>query len=258
MASDFRKPDTRWLGQDLTVMESVGSTNQVLRERLKQGHLAPGSTVIAREQTAGRGRLGRVWQSPAGQGLYTSVLVYPPPARYGGILSLLAGVALSDAVRRVCGVPCGLKWPNDGVIGGKKYAGILVEAGSHPEIWAVIGMGVNVRGTVPEEMAAATTLARAAGQEVDPAVLWLELAKALETRYEQWVSTGDHPVAEAWRAVTTTVGQMVVVSGPGGGFTGKAVDIDDSGALLVEGPAGVVPVSSGEVSVRLTNGDYTA
>lgn len=247
---------SRWLGKDLTRLDSVGSTNQVLRERMRQEEVPAGAAVMAGRQTAGRGRMGRAWWSPPDQGLYVSVLLYPPPLRQGGILSLLAGVALTDAVRTLTGLSPGLKWPNDAVMRGKKYAGILVEGGTDPRPWAIVGMGINVRGTVPGEFPQATTISQQAGREIDREELWETLAPALETWYERWESEGNAPVAEAWRRASVTLGQEVEAWAASGRITGIAEDIAEDGALLIRQGSRCIPVISGEVSLRLANGDY--
>ncbi|PSR37835.1 MAG: biotin--[acetyl-CoA-carboxylase] ligase [Sulfobacillus thermosulfidooxidans] len=252
----MKSKEPRWLGADLTQLARVGSTNQVLRERMRRQHVPEGAVVLAREQTAGRGRLGRVWWSPPNQGLYVSVLLYPPRTRQGGILSLLAGVALTDAVEQATGMTPGLKWPNDAVMGGKKYAGILVEGGTEPQPWAIVGMGINVLGTVPEDFPHATTLSQELGKDVDIEGLWRHLAKALEQRYEQWLEDGNAPIIAQWKTVSVTLGYAVEVRTPSGLITGIAEDVSDDGTLWIRQGSDRVPVMSGEVSLRLANGAY--
>ncbi|WP_139061554.1 biotin--[acetyl-CoA-carboxylase] ligase [Sulfobacillus thermosulfidooxidans] len=257
MDEKFTRDEPGWLGQDLRVFPTVGSTNQVLRERLKEENVPPGATIIALEQTQGRGRLGRSWWSPPGRGLYVSTLVYPPRLQHAGILSLLAAVALTDTVRRVTGFAAGIKWPNDGMIQGKKYAGILVEAGTAPISWAIIGMGINVTGQVPEEIAHAITLEQAGAENLTLESLWQALAHDLETRYESWLIEGNAVIIDAWRNYSVTLGQIVLAQGPFGQITGRAEDVDEEGRLLIRHGSSLIPVSSGEVSVRAPDGSYT-
>ncbi len=257
MRQQFMRDEPGWLGQDLTVFPRVGSTNQVLRERLSQENVPLGATVIALEQTAGRGRLGRVWTSLKGQGLYVSVVLYPPSLPQGGILSLLAGVALTDAVRDLTKMDAGLKWPNDGIIHGKKYAGILVEAGRLAIPWAIFGLGINVNGQAPEEFSHAITLAQAGADSLTLEALWQKLSHYLEARYERWLVDGHESILSAWRRYSVTLGHEVVAQGLSGTVTGVAEDIDEQGRLLIRHASRLIPISSGELSVRAANGSYT-
>ena len=121
--------------------ETVGSTNTELTELIRQG-AAEGTVVLARQQTAGRGRMGRSFQSPAGLGLYGSVLLRSSPEDAPRIPAL-AATAVRRAIRRSCGLSCGIKWPNDLVLSGRKVCGILAEALPGPEgsLWVVVGIG---------------------------------------------------------------------------------------------------------------------
>ena len=124
--------------------ETVGSTNTELMALARQG-AAEGTVVLARQQTAGRGRMGRSFQSPAGLGLYGSVLLRSSPEDAPRIPAL-AATAVRRAIRRSCGLSCGIKWPNDLVLSGRKVCGILAEAlpGLEGSLWVVVGIGINV------------------------------------------------------------------------------------------------------------------
>jgi BirA family biotin operon repressor/biotin-[acetyl-CoA-carboxylase] ligase len=235
----------------------VGSTNQYLKDRLQQENVPLGAAVIADEQTAGRGRLGRAWWSPPGDGLYTSFLVYPEQY-LSGLLSLLAGVALVEAIHTVTGLEASLKWPNDVLVMHKKCAGILVEAGAAPRPWAVIGLGVNVAGDIPDTLSHATSLARASGQPLSRPRLWAMLAQRLENWYETWLTAGAPAVLQGWRDHTATLDQSVeVIEADRIVFRGTARDIDEDGALLVETDGAILRrVQSGEVSIRFDGGRY--
>ncbi|MCL4318755.1 MAG: biotin--[acetyl-CoA-carboxylase] ligase [Firmicutes bacterium] len=253
----FMREEQGWIGQDITVLDTVGSTSELLRKRLTEENVPSGAAVLALEQTRGRGRSGRNWLSSKGQGLYASILLYPPRIQHGGVLSLLAAVALSDAVREVTGLAVGLKWPNDGVLHQRKYAGILVEAGIAPLLWAIVGMGINVYGRIDEsQYPHAITLEEAGAENVRLESLWQSLAHHLEVRYERWLLEGNPSVIEAWRNYALTLGKSVVVQGPSETITGMAENIDEQGRLLVRQGSLVIPVSSGEVSVRASDGSY--
>ncbi len=211
------------LGSPRLHLRSVGSTNDKARELAEQG--APhGTLVTASEQTAGRGRYGRVWVTPPGTAIAASIIL----RTFDGLLPLRAGLAVAD----LAGDAARVKWPNDVLLDGLKVAGILVEARA-PE-WAVVGIGVNVVSVPPEVADIATSLERT---DVEAALT--ELMAALAVRVAQ-------PAAEvlaALRERDALLGQRIRWSGGDGVGAG----IDTSGALLVDTPSGTVALSSGEV-----------
>jgi BirA family transcriptional regulator, biotin operon repressor / biotin---[acetyl-CoA-carboxylase] ligase len=267
--SALRLPAACGLWSPIDVLASTGSTNADLLARVDltagdltgdglTGGAAEGAVLIAEEQTAGRGRLGRSWSSTPGASLTFSVLLRPasvPPGRRGW-LPLLAGVAVASAVRSVAGVGAVLKWPNDVLAGGRKLAGILAEQSPDGRA-VVIGMGLNVAtpaGELPVSPAGlpATSLL-AEGAVVSREALLLEILGQLETWYTAFRADPD-PVRtgllDAYRALCATLGQAVRVELPAGrGLTGVARDIDLDGRLLIADPAGgpAVPVSAGDV-----------
>ncbi len=248
---------TRWVGHPTVVLDTVDSTNRWLKERWSSGKIGPGTVVWADEQMAGRGRLGRQWASPAGFHIYTSLLWFPPHERLTGLMSLVAGVAVVRAVRAITHLDARLKWPNDAVIGGKKFAGVLVEAGQEPVPWAIIGIGMNVRGSIGPSFPHATTLEEASGRTIARGNLWLQLMGELEQAYTSWKDNGDQWVVEAWSAINVTLGQEVRIEQPGHApWTGTADQLDLDGGLWVKIPGRRVKVISGEVSVRLADGRY--
>jgi len=261
-----------WVG---TLVPSTGSTNADLAAAGRSG--APHGTVLAAdEQTAGRGRLGRRWVSPAGTAVAVSVLLRPPVEESSWTwLPLLAGLAVSDALRELApSLATVLKWPNDvltaaGTTDGEaKLAGILSEhvgPGGADRPGVVVGIGLNV--TVPAASfppdAHATSLAAAgaAGAALDRDLLLRTILAALHSRYSSWSSesgsagwssesesasgsgsgssagaAGD--VARDYRARCATIGRRVRVQVGGGGATvvGVATGIAADGALLVAAP----------------------
>jgi BirA family transcriptional regulator, biotin operon repressor / biotin---[acetyl-CoA-carboxylase] ligase len=211
------------LGSPRLHFRTIGSTNAKARELADRG--APhGTLVTASEQTAGRGRQGRTWVTPPDSAIAASVIVRD----FDDLLPLRAGLAVAD----LAGDTARVKWPNDVLLDGRKVAGILVEARA-PD-WAVVGIGVNVRG-VPDEVAdIATSLER-----LDVETALTELLRALELRVAQ-------PPAEivaALRDRDALLGRRVRWSGG----EGLGAGIDESGSLLVDTPSGTVALSSGEV-----------
>jgi BirA family biotin operon repressor/biotin-[acetyl-CoA-carboxylase] ligase len=167
-------------------------------------------------------------------------------------LTLLASVALCEAAREA-GVEAAIKWPNDLLVGGRKVAGILTEMAADPDRvqWVVIGMGVNLNAAAadlpPELRDDATSLAAARGGPLPRALFTAALLGRLETWLDLHAAEGFAPVRERWRALSATLGREVRVATGDGDVVGVATDIDDTGALIVRGPAGFARVVAGDV-----------
>jgi len=232
----------------------LDSTQRLAAELARAG-AEEGTAVIAERQTAGRGRLGRQWHSPAGTNLYCSVVLRPAVALAAvPPLALVAGLAVADAVRDVTGMAPGLKWPNDVQIGGRKVAGILMELDAEVErVHAVVaGIGVNVNLVeLPDELAAtATSLRLATGAPVDRAAFTGRLLGALEERYRRFLASGFAAMRSDWEACSALTGKEVRVTAPEGEVAGRVLGVDDDGALRLAGPRGEVRVVAGEVTLR--------
>ena len=233
------------------VVESSGSTNADVAQRYADGE-AEGLVLVAEHQSAGRGRLGREWVSPARSALTVSFLLVPaagvPPERWGW-LPLATGLAAAAAVRRSAGVQVGLKWPNDVLAeDGRKLGGILlerVERDGTPA--AVIGIGLNCTQTqdeLPVPEATSLALAGAAG-EVDRAALLAVLVEELDGQLARWADGED--LRAAYVGQCTTLGREVRVTVPGGEVVGRAVDVDADGQLVVRTDAGEQHLGAGDV-----------
>src|SRR5512138_2373785 len=229
--------NTHDVGQVIHWYEEIGSTNDRAKELADAG-AEHGEVVVAEAQTAGRGRRGRTWASPARKNLYLSVVLRPdlPPAR-APELTLVASVALCDAIRQA-GVEAGIKWPNDLLAGGRKIAGVLTELAAEPDRvhWVVLGAGVNVNARpedFPEELRADATSVLIERRQPAPRAL---LAAACLTALESWIDRhaeeGFAPIRDAWRERSVTLGREVLVKeGNAGGreLAGVAEDIDATG-----------------------------
>jgi BirA family biotin operon repressor/biotin-[acetyl-CoA-carboxylase] ligase len=246
--------NTHDVGQVLHWYEEIGSTNDRARELAEEG-AEHGEVVIAEAQTAGRGRRGRLWASPARKNLYFSVILRPdlPPAR-APELTLVASVALCDALRQA-GVQAGIKWPNDLLASERKIAGILTELAAEADRvhWVVIGAGINVnaRGEdFPEELRGeATSVLLERGEPAPRALFAAACLTALEGWIDRHAEEGFAVVREAWRERSTTLGREVTVRTDGREIVGIAEDIDEAGALLVRGPAGLERILAGDVAL---------
>jgi BirA family transcriptional regulator, biotin operon repressor / biotin---[acetyl-CoA-carboxylase] ligase len=249
------RPGGLW--RTVEVAAVTGSTNADLLARAAAG--GPEGVVLAAEQqSAGRGRLGRVWVAPPRAALTFSVLLRPeavPRARLGW-LPLLAGVAVAAAVRAVAGVDVQLKWPNDVLAGPGKLAGILAEASGAA---VVVGVGVNV-STEPGELPppgpgalAATSLRLEGAASLDRTALLAEILAGLERRYQAWCRVFGDPERSGLRAEYTglcaTLGRRVRVELPGGRLLdGLAAGLDADGRLLVSVPPDAyLPVAAGDI-----------
>lgn len=233
----------------MEILPSVGSTNAVLAERARAG--APGTTVVVTEhQTAGRGRLDRVWDTPARSALTFSFLCRPDlPANTWPWIPLATGYAVHEAlVGTAPGVR--LKWPNDVLIDGRKVAGILVERIDTPQgPAAVIGVGINVsssRDELPVETA--TSLLLETGVAPDRTDLLNALLESLETTLA--TLTSDLPgLRHRYAEACVTVGRDVRVQVPAArDLTGRVTGLDDGGQLVVQTATGPVAVGAGDVT----------
>jgi len=243
---------THDLGQRLHWSEELPSTNDRARQLAEDGAVH-GEVVIAESQTAGRGRRGRTWSSPAGRNLYMSVILRPqlPPQR-APELTLVASLATCDACRQA-GVDAGIKWPNDVLVDDLKVAGILTELSAEADAihWVVLGIGVNLNSTpadFPGDLRdVATSLAIERGQPVPRALFTAALLSVLEQWLDLHAADGFGPIREAWRTRSCTLGREVRIDADGGEIAGVAEDIDDSGALLVRTGSGLLRHVAGDV-----------
>lgn len=243
---------TRELGRTLHHYETVESTNSKAFELAHEGGFH-GEVIVTEHQTAGKGRRGRAWSSPAGKSLAMSVILRPEiaPAR-APELTLVAAVALAQTLRD-SGVEAKIKWPNDVQIGGKKVAGILTELSADVERvhFVVLGIGVNLNaetGDFPPEVAEiATSVQVVRRSPVHRALFTAALLGQLETWVDKWTDEGFEPVRAAWKELSSTLGEEVLVRADNRELRGIAEDIDPSGALLLRVGDKLERVLSGDV-----------
>ncbi|MBR9976377.1 MAG: biotin--[acetyl-CoA-carboxylase] ligase [Bacteroidetes bacterium] len=235
-------------------LETVDSTNRYARDLLRE-EPEEGTLVTAAKQTAGRGRLDRRWLSGTGENILASIILRPPRAMedWGG-LPLLAGLAVTRAVRRIANIEAHVKWPNDVLVEGRKLCGILVESGgSANRAWAIVGIGVNVNQSVfeGEYRLPPTSLALESGRQQDLSSVLAALCEEIETLYLVWKRDGNTAVLTAWKSASRMIGRRVTVEGPEGSRAGRAIDLAEDAALIVEWDDGTrEPVYAGDVTVR--------
>lgn len=247
---------TGWAGCGLHFFPELGSTNIQAKVEAEAG--APhGMLVVTDVQTAGRGRRGKQWSSPADTNLYFSIVLRPQlsPDK-APMLTLVMGHSVSMAIRRVTGLPAGIKWPNDIVINGKKVCGILTEMSAEPDYiqHVVTGVGVNVRKQAFEgELAErACCLEQECGRKVSRSALLAAIMEQFEDDYECFMRSEDMSgLLDSYCNLLVNRGREVCVLDSGGAYRGVAQGITSGGELLVELPDGQVrQVYAGEVSVR--------
>jgi BirA family biotin operon repressor/biotin-[acetyl-CoA-carboxylase] ligase len=265
-------------GSRVLYFTTIGSTNDVAAS-LATERGAEGAVVIADAQTAGRGRRGRTWFSPPASGLYVSTVLAPrrcgvDPDRATSLLTLAAGVALSEGIERATGLAPRIKWPNDLLVGRRKLAGILAEAvaadaqrhpvpntrvslsasgGGSPRdaMNVVLGYGINVGPMAypPELRDRATSLDTELGRPIDRATVCVETLAALASRYRDLVAGRFDAILDAWRRLAPAHrGARVSWETNTGPQAGITEDVDDRGALLVRVGDRVERIVAGELS----------
>lgn len=234
-------------------VDSCPSTNTALKGRAAS--LPHGYVLVARSQSAGRGRMGRQFYSPDGTGLYMSVLLRPElPAGDLTLLTPAAAVAVRRAIGDLSGASAGIKWVNDVLLGGRKVCGILTETcfrGAGVPDHAVLGIGVNVcppRDGFPEEL---RKIAGTVLRDFDPEARWRLAALILRRFFKIYDALPDRGFVEEYRRANTVIGREVDIIFGGVSRPAFVLDIDGDCSLLVRYPDGSEgTVRAGEVSVR--------
>lgn len=247
---------TKWAGENVVFFEETVSTNNEIRSLAEQG--APhGTLAVAEKQLGGKGRRGRVWTSPAGVGIWMSMLLRPqidPLA--ASMLTLVMALAAKKGIEISTGLKSEIKWPNDLVLNKKKICGILTEMSTElMEIQYVIpGIGINVnQKDFPDDIkATATSLYIESGKIQKRSEIIAALMEAFEGYYDTFIKTQDMSgLIEEYNANLVNLGNEVCVLDPAGEFRGVSEGINKEGALLVRLADGTLKeIISGEVSVR--------
>lgn len=248
--------DTNWAGGKLVYLDEVDSTNNYARKLAEDG-VQHGTLVVADYQNGGKGRRGRTWVMPHRKAIAMSLIVRPDirPEK-ASMMTLVTGMAVAEAIKKVTGLDTKIKWPNDIVINGKKISGILTEMSAEMDgiNYVVIGIGINANFTeFPEELReTATSLQQQLGYPVDRGAIICMTMKIFEIYYERFMETQSMKgLAEEYQQMLVNLDRQVRVLEPGNEYSGVARGIDETGQLLVEKENGeTVAVYAGEVSVR--------
>jgi BirA family biotin operon repressor/biotin-[acetyl-CoA-carboxylase] ligase len=241
---------------DVIVMDEVDSTQTVVHRLAAEG--APHGTLVAAEaQTAGKGRMGRTWLSPAGKGIWMSLLIRPPlPVSLAPQMTLVAAVALCRALRRETGADIGIKWPNDLLSAdGRKLCGILVESVGEDERvrHMVVGVGIDCHleeEDYPPELAGkATSLYLLTGRRFDRAALAGAFLKEFDALYRLYFAEGFDPIRTLWESLSVTIGRRICHRAGDRLTEGVAERMDERGGLVVRTDSGGhVTLLAGEIA----------
>jgi BirA family biotin operon repressor/biotin-[acetyl-CoA-carboxylase] ligase len=229
----------RVIGRDIRVFQETSSTNDVIEKFARDG-AKEGVVVFAESQSRGRGRLGRKWLSPAGKGLWFSVLLRPKLRPQAATqITIAAATAVWRALKAHTGIRATIKWPNDILAGGRKLVGILTEMNAEPDAvkHVILGIGVDVNLTTgelpPDLRKLATSVRIETGESWNRAELAAAILRELDADYARVVEGKFPALADEWEAQCATIGENVVIHLGDRRVQGRAEALDDDGALLV-------------------------
>ena len=220
------------LEQRIHYFPEIGSTMDVARELAKKG-AGEGTIVIAEAQTRGRGRLSREWLSLGG-GIYFTLVLRPgiSPA-YAPRINLMASVAVAATIKKLFGLKAKLKWPNDVLIDGRKVSGILAEMDAEMDVvnFVNVGIGINANTSIPQFEKKVTSLKDMLGKEISRKEFLSALLVEIERRQPLLMEAD---LLQEWKKLSVTLNKDVRIVAPGEVIVGRAIDIDTTGALIVE------------------------
>lgn len=228
---------TKMFGKKIYAFQTIDSTNNCAKAVANLGG-PEGIVVIAEEQTAGRGRLGRQWLANPNENLTFSLVLRPnvPPEAINQ-LPLFVGVALAEAIEKATAIHAECKWPNDILLNRKKVAGILVEGSMQQNLveYVVVGIGINVNQTsFPQELASkATSLRLECRREIDRATLFRDILTALEALYQQCIKRGFSIMLPLWMQRSSMMNKPIAVSQQGTVITGIVKGLSKEGGLIL-------------------------
>ena len=246
---------TTWVGEEIHYFDSTDSTN-TRAKRLAEDGAVHGTLVVADEQTGGRGRRGRVWESQKGVSIYMSLVLKPEiEPNHASMLTLITAMAVAGGIEKTTGLECKIKWPNDLVSHGKKVCGILTEMSTQMDYinYIVIGIGINVQNeSFPEEIGeVATSLWIESGKKQKRAAIIEAVWEEFEKYYDIYLKTEDmQGLVGEYDQKLANMNKQVRVLDPKDPYEGTARGITPKGELIVDTWEARKLVSSGEVSVR--------
>ena len=249
------KPNTNLIGQNVVYFEAIDSTNTVA----KQNDYKDGTVIIAESQTAGKGRMGRIWESEQNTGIYMSIVLMPDitPERIT-MLTLVAGISVCNVLTKMCCVDFKIKWPNDIVADGKKVCGILTEGViSSKQNKAVVGIGINVGNKSFGDKLSdkASSIYMLTNKSFERESIINALLEEFEKAYNNYLE--GKPFIKDYEKLCININRQVTFVKDGKQISGTAVSVTDSGELVIKKEDGTtLNINSGEVSVRGIYGYY--
>jgi len=234
--------NTKLIGKSISYFDTLPSTMDIALQLALRGS-GDGTIILAESQGRGRGRFNREWFSPKYKGIYFSLILRPKIAPNSTpILTLLAAVSISEAIKEVAGIEARIKWPNDILIHNKKLGGILTELNARMNIthFVIIGIGLNVNNDKKSLVAGATSLKEQKKEEINRVELLQEILRRIEINYILFQNRSFEAILDKWRRCNVTLGKRVRIVLGENSFEGEALDIDNDGALLLRGDSGLV------------------
>lgn len=250
--------NTKLIGKEIVFLESVDSTNNYAK-KMGEGEFQEGTLIIAEEQTAGRGRLGREWISPKGKGIWMTIMLKPDiKPEQAAQITLIAAFAVVLGIKNICNIDAMIKWPNDVVVNGKKLCGILTEMGAEIDRINYLIAGIGINANIDEKDFAdsglniATSIKIQKGRDIDRKLLISDIIKNFEELYINFIEKGSiEYIIKDYKKVSATLGKDVRILAKDEEWHGLALDINNQGHLIVKMDDGTIKeISSGEVSVR--------
>jgi BirA family transcriptional regulator, biotin operon repressor / biotin---[acetyl-CoA-carboxylase] ligase len=244
--------ETKIFGRKIYAYNSADSTNTIAYNLAEQAE-PEGALIVAEKQTKGKGRMGRHWVSPQGSGIYMSLILKPKisPTEAGKI-TLISSVAVAKTIRKITGLKALIKWPNDVYINDSKVCGILTEMSAELDLinFIIMGIGININTPKSSLPDMATSLFLETKEKVNRITFLQSLLGEIEIYYNKLVKGGFSDIINDWRDLSLTLGKRINVEWRKQIIQGQAMDIDDSGALIVRDDFGFSHhILSGDVSV---------
>jgi len=247
---------TKYIGKEVYYFPELKSTNIIAKEKAlhRAEGINEGTLIIAERQSAGKGRLGREWFSPAG-GIWFSIILYPQLSpSYISRITLMTAVAVVQAIKVCTQIESQIKWPNDVLISEKKVCGILTEMSAELDIinWVVVGIGINANIDIrdfPKDIQKNTTsLKETSGKEISRVKLIRIFLQEFEKYYEKLKKKGFPSILREWKFYSHTLGKKIRVDIGEKIITGEAIDINESGALVLKKEDGeLIEIISGTI-----------
>jgi len=243
----------RVFGGTIYTFETIDSTSNCARALA--GCFAPeGTVVISEEQTAGKGRLGRTWLANPRENLTFSIILRPAlPPEAVNLLPLYVAVSVAQVCQQVARTKIECKWPNDLMVNGKKFGGILLEGSvKQNELeYVVVGIGLNVNQTSfsPELQQKATSLRLASGKEINREMLFREILLRLETDYQTVKTSGFQSILPSWLSFSSMNGKQISVEQNGSVFSGTVKGLSPDGGLILQTNGAEKTLFAGDVTI---------